>query len=88
MRTVEEPPTATAQDLWLMDGGCPSLGDTYGPNREHYQGPDQGRFERVMSLHHALEKGSFNDVLRQAFGDPTAVTVRRDSIRVAACDHD
>jgi hypothetical protein len=87
VRTVEEPPTATARDLWLMDG-CPSLGETYGPNREHYRGPDRGRFERVMALHHALEGGSFDDVLRQAFGDPTAVTVRRDGIRIAPCDHD
>ncbi|MGW3932911.1 hypothetical protein ACWECC_33180 [Streptomyces microflavus] len=87
VRTIEEPPAATERDLWLMEG-CPSLGDTYGPNREHYRGPDRDRFERVMALHHALEEGGFDDALRQAFGDPTAVTVRRDGIRVALCDHD
>ncbi|MYV40186.1 hypothetical protein GT030_15265 [Streptomyces sp. SID1328] len=88
VRTIEEPPAATVRDLWLVDGGCPSLGDIYGPNREHYRGQNRSRFERVMGLHDALEGGGFDDVLRQAFGDPTAVVVRRDGIHVAPCDHD
>ncbi|MFD6500506.1 hypothetical protein [Streptomyces goshikiensis] len=41
-----------------------------------------------MALHHALDWGGFDDVLRQAVSDPTAVTVRRDGIRVAPCDHE
>ncbi|MER5617702.1 hypothetical protein [Streptomyces sp. NPDC002215] len=96
VRTAEEPPEATPRDLWLLGGGCNSLGSNWGPNPDlpgcymqlpDYEGPDRDRHDRVMALHKALEDGTFNDVLREAFGDHAAVTMRREGIHVEPCDH-
>lgn len=47
-----------------------------------------GRKRCLLDGEEFPREGGFSDVLRQTFRPPTAVTVRRDSIRVAPCDHD
>jgi hypothetical protein len=53
-----------------------------------YEGPDEARFDRCRALMSALEGGSFEHVLIEAFGDHATVTVRRDGIEVEFYDHD
>lgn len=86
-----------------LDGGHRTLGDephikvpadgvgaTNGWKWEKgpYEGPDKGRYDRCHDLRKAVEGGSFEHVLLDAFGDHANITVRRAGIEVEFYDHD
>lgn len=53
-----------------------------------YEGPDEARYHRCKDLEKAIEGGTFEVVLLEAFGDHANITVRRDGIEVEFYDHD
>ena len=62
--------------------------DTGKWEQQPYEGPDAARYDRCLALMSAVEGGSFEHVLLEAFGDHAVVTVRRDGIEVEFYDHD
>lgn len=55
---------------------------------KEYVGPDRERYDRVAALTDAIERGEFDDVLLDAFGDHAIVKITRDGITVDFYDHD
>lgn len=62
------------------------------PNRERiplgYTGPDETRYDRLMTLENAIDDDEFCDVLLDLFGDHANVTVRRTGIQVDFYEHE
>lgn len=53
-----------------------------------YEGPDEARYDRCMALAKAVDSGEFDDVLLDAFGDHSEITITRTGIRVETYEHD
>lgn len=85
-------------DEWELEMGSthPSLGKrayeyNYASERYEergYEGTDEARYDRCLALAQAVEGGSFENVLLEAFGDHAYVVVRRDGIKIEYYDHD
>lgn len=93
VRTLADEHVEDLYDL-EVDYNHPSIGERpvtwKGNQREYgaYEGPDEARYDRCLTLHAAVDGGEFYDVLLAAFGDHAEITVRRDGIKVEFYDHD
>ncbi len=99
--TADDPDSDDVSDLYSYEvdyGHHPSLGKRdyeyrgHYPNRQRidlgYTGPDEARFDRVKALSDAINGGSFEDVLLEAFGDHAQVRVTAQGITVHSYSHD
>lgn len=55
---------------------------------EEYVGNYEESYLKVKTLSNAIEGGHFENVLHEAFGDPSFVVVNKDSIIVETYEHD
>jgi len=78
-------------DFWhlILEDGHPTLGKTrgWGENRR-YEGTRESQFKMCDALDGAIQRGEFDNVLIELFGDHAQVTVRRDGIQVEYYSHD
>lgn len=102
VRTVtddKDPDDEDISDSLSVEYGHPSLGEIqwgYSSGSyesrvrfvKGYEGPDQARLERCLAFNDAIEGGSFDDVLLEAFGDHAEIRVKRDGITVEFFTHD
>lgn len=99
--TVNDPDPDGMEDMYEFQigySGHPSLGKRDSrwegdwPNRREvpleYEGPDVERFDRVKALSDAIERGEFDDVLLEAFGDHASIRVTAAGITVDSYSHD
>lgn len=55
---------------------------------QKYHGKDEARFDRAEELDSAIQSGSFDKVLAEAFGDHALVTFTKTGITIDQYDHD
>ncbi|HKO83922.1 MAG TPA: hypothetical protein VJ140_05025 [Actinomycetota bacterium] len=55
---------------------------------EPYTGPDEARFDRCRAVDHAIDRGEFDDVLLETFGDHAEIKITSEGVTLTEYSHD